>query len=46
MEFNTEMLLRTRGWIGSFGYAVSAIPQVYTSIKQGHSDVLILGLCF
>ena len=33
-----DFVLQICGWIGSFCYAVSAIPQAYTSIRQGHSD--------
>ena len=33
-----DFALQIFGWIGSFCYAVCAVPQAYTSIKQGHSD--------
>lgn len=35
---DVNLFLQISGWIGSFAYAVSAMPQAYTSIKQGHSD--------
>lgn len=33
-----DLFLQVCGWIGSFAYAISAMPQAYTSIRQGHSD--------
>ncbi len=38
MDTDMNLVLQICGWAGSFCYAVSVIPQAYTSIKQGHSD--------
>ncbi len=38
MEVMETNLLQIFGWIGSFAYAISCIPQAYTSIRQGNSQ--------
>ncbi|MBR7158430.1 MAG: PQ-loop repeat-containing protein [Alphaproteobacteria bacterium] len=37
MEIMEHGILQIFGWIGSFAYAISCIPQAYTSVRQGHS---------